>query len=311
MGSNLKSLAKSLSYLNLCFFVTTTLGMASKGIGNSEPDGSKSRRADNELEIRSEFYPTSPSPDESVAPTFIVIAQDGRTRALRYQLREQTKNVASYEGVLPGDEVQRLIARVQAAFRLHKHRKDYDRRWVYESDGFYLALKQPEGKVKEISGGLETRPQEVRALVREISELWKSLKEVPPAYAYLTARPVEKDRLRRLKREGPARLTAIESLPAALKSFLIPVVTQPINFYALTQAQYDALQRHKRPMTYKGFGYELTVISSTKEAEPQNSKAKHHDDLFFLLKQIADASNYPFHSNHCCRGNGICWNWEI
>jgi hypothetical protein len=217
-------------------------------------------------EIRLEFYPTGPY-DDSVVPIFMVIGQDGRAHALRYGLRDPTKNVAAYEGVLPEAEVQRLFARVNGAFRLPKHRKDYDRRLVYESDGFYLAVSSHNAKVKEMFGAVETRPEEVRALVTEMSDLWKRLSEVPPAYAYLTSRSVEKDRLRRLKREGPSRLTSIESLPAFLQSLLISVVTQPRNFYPLTQEQYNQIQTYKRPMTYRGAGYELTIILAAKETK--------------------------------------------
>jgi hypothetical protein len=268
-----KSTDKFLRNLSLLSIMTiTVLGSVSSGIGKVGPDGKRGLRTLSDVEIRCEFYPTGPYYDDSVAPTFIVIAQDGRTRALQYQLRDQTKNVSSYEGVLPSDDVQRLFARVEAGFRLPKHRKDYDRRLIYESDGFYLALKQRKAKIKEMSGGLETKPEEVRALVREMSELWKKLKEVKPAYAYLTARPVEKDRLRRLKREGPSRMTAIESLPAGIQSLLIRVVTQPLDFYPLIQPQHDQIKTYKQPVTYKGTGYELSLFQSAKESEAQHPR---------------------------------------
>jgi hypothetical protein len=261
----LKLAAKFLRDGSLFFLAAITiLSTTSGGVRNSEPDRDRSLRTDDELEIRCEFYPTRPYPDESVVPTFIVIAQDGHARALRYQLHDQTKNIASYEGVLPSDDVRRLFARVRTAFRLPKYRKDYDRKLVYETDGFYLALKHRKAKATEMSGGLETKPDDVRALVRELSEVWKRLKEAPPAFAYLTAHPVEKGRLMRLKREAPAQLTRIESLPEVLKSFLIPVVTQPLDFYALTQAQYEEINRHKLLMIYKGIGHELTVFSSSR-----------------------------------------------
>lgn len=268
MELKLKSTAKFLRDGSLFFLAAITILSTTSGVvGNSEPDRDRSLRTDSELEIRCEFYPTRPYPDESVVPTFIVIAQDGRARALQYQLRDQTKNIASYEGVLPSNDIRRLFARVRAALRLPKHRKDFDRRLVYESDGFYLALKHQKVSVKEMSGGLETRPEEIRALVREISELWKRLKEVPPAYAYLTSSPIDTDRLRRLRHEYKVHLTPIESLPATLQALLIPIVTQPRNFYPLTRSQYDQYQTYHHPLIYKGFGYEPLLILSAKDSE--------------------------------------------
>lgn len=212
----------SISFALLCIGITSLAtagredGTRSAGI----PIPGAKQRNPTDVEIRFEFYPTGPY-DDSVAPLFMILGQDGRARALRYHLRDQTKNVASYEGMLLQAEVHRLFARVREVFRLPKHRKDYDRRLIYESDGFYLALKQQAGRVKEMSGGLETRPDEVRSLITDMRELWKQLKEVPPGHAYITSRPVEKDRLRRLKHEGPSRLTSIESLRATLQSLLI------------------------------------------------------------------------------------------
>jgi hypothetical protein len=237
------------------------------------------QRNPTDVEIRFEFYPGwTPNMDDSTAPFFIAVGRDGRARALRYELRYQTKPVATYEGMLPEPEVQRLFARISAAFRLPKHRKDYDRHKVYEGDGFYLAIKSNSGKVKEMSGGDGPRPDEVRELIRDMRELWKQLMEVPSAYAYITSRPVENDRLRRLKGQRPSRLTPIESLPATLQSLLIPVVTQPLNFYPLTQEQYDQIQSYKRPMTYNGAGYELTLILAAKEIEAQKIKVNQLED---------------------------------
>jgi hypothetical protein len=259
-------LLTKVSILSIITMIATATVFA--GIGKVEPEGKKGLQTPSNVEIRYEFYPTGPY-DDSVVPIFMVIGQDGRARALRYQLRDQTKNIASYEGLLPRDDVQRLFARVGAAFRLPKRRKDYDGRLIYESDGFYLAIKQLRANVKEMSGGLEARPEEVRALVREMSELWKRLREVPPAYAYLKARPIEKDRLKLLKSKYKIDLTPIESLPTAQQSLLIPVVTQPLNFHPLTQQQYNQLKAGKLAVTYKGKGYELSLFPSAKEAEPQ------------------------------------------
>jgi hypothetical protein len=275
MEAKPKSTSKFLIDVSLFFLVTIAiLGTASGEIGKVEPDGKKGLQTPSDVEIRFAFSSISPNMDDSSAPLFIAIGRDGRARAVRYQLRYQTKPVASHEGLLPEAEVQRLFARVRIAFRLPKHRKDYDRKLIYESDSFYLGVRSDNGKVREMFGDVETRPEEVRALMTEMTELWKRLSEVPPSYAYLTTRPVEKDRLRRLKREDPFRLTPIESLPAALQSLFISVVTQPLNFYPLTQTQYDEIQTYKRPFTYKGAGYELTLILSSKEAEPQNKGVK-------------------------------------
>jgi hypothetical protein len=220
-----------------------------------------------DIEIRFDFYPTGPVVDLSqFSPVFMVIKQNGNAHALRYQLLFQAKNVGAYEGVLQEAEVQRLFARVRVAFSLPKYRKDYDRGLVYESDGFYLALWSHNGKVKEMFGSVETRPDEVRALVAEMSDWWKKLSEVPPAYAYLTSRAIEKDRLKLLRSKYRVGPTAIESLPAALQAFLIPAVTQPLNFYPLTQAQYNQLKAGKLAMLYKGAGYELSLFRSMNEA---------------------------------------------
>jgi hypothetical protein len=219
-----------------------------------------------DVEIRFEFYPTT-AYDDSVAPTFMVVGQDGHAQALRFQLRDQSRNIASYEGVLPRPEVQRLFARVSAAIRLPKYRQDYDPKLIYESDSFYLALKQQASRVEEISGGLETRPDEVRSLITDIREVWKQLQEVQPAYAYLSSRPIDKDRLRLLKRKKDY-LTPITSLPVSLQLLLIPAVRQPRNFYPLTQEQYDQLKARKLSVVYKGLGYELILIPSSKETKP-------------------------------------------
>lgn len=237
--------------------------------GNQATSGALRNLAD--VEIRFEFYPgNTPNFDDSTVPFFIAIGRDGRARALRYMLRFQTNMcpVKAYEGSLPESEVQSLFAQVEAAFRLPRHRAGYDRRLIYESDSFYLALKREAARVKEMSGGLETRPDEVRALSAHMREIWKQLKEVPPPYAYLTSRPIEKERLKRLGHEYKVKLTPIESLPVALQALLIPVVTGPRNFYPLTKAQYELFQTYQRPLIYKGTGYEPWVILTAKEAEP-------------------------------------------
>jgi hypothetical protein len=255
--------------VSLVFIATTTvLGTVSGGIGKLEPDRNRNLQSDKDLEIRFEFYPTGPY-DDSVVPLFMVIGLDGDARALRYQLRDRTRNVAAYEGRLPEAEAQRLFARVRAAFRLPRHRKDYERKLIYESDGFYLALKQHRARIKEMSGSLETRPEEVRALVKEMSELWKRLSHVQAAFAYLTVSPIEKDRLRQLSNKYKVTPSRIESLPGPIQSLLIPVVTESRNFYPLTEAQYDQLQPYLRPMTYKGSGYEPMLLRSTKEGLQQ------------------------------------------
>lgn len=222
-----------------------------------------------DVEIRFEFYAGwTPNVDDSSAPSFIVIGRDGRAKALRYELRYQTKPVASYEGVLPEAEVQRLFARVGAAFRLPKYRKDYDRRLIYEDDFFYLAVKSESGKVKQMSGGDAPRPDEVRALITDMRQLWRLLPEVPPAYAYLTGRPIEKYRLKLLRSKYRVEPTPVVSLPSDLQALLIPVVTQSRNFYPLTQAQYERYQKYHRPLIYKGIGYEPMLILSSNEVNP-------------------------------------------
>lgn len=243
-------------------------GTASAGIDKYEPEGKQKPRTTDDVEIRFEFSPFGPFADLSeYYSVFMVINQNGNARALRYGLRFQAKNVAAYQGVLPEAEVQRLFARVRAAFRLPRYRKDHKPYLVYEDNGFYLAVKSNTGKVKEMSGGDGPRPDEVRALLAEMNQLWKKLIEVQPAYAYLTSRPIEKERLRRLRREYKVYPTPIEFLPAALQALLISVVTQPRNFYPMNQAQYDQYQRYHRPLTYKGAGYEPEVILAENELE--------------------------------------------
>jgi len=246
------------------FMITMTgLATATDGVTRFHADGQSGLQAGDEIEIRLEFTSLDPSVDS--ASLFIAISRDGRVSAVRYQFRDRATNAAAYEGLLPEAEVQRLFARVRSAFRLPKHRRDYDPKLAYESDGFYLAIKSNQGKYREMSGGLETRPDDVRALVMEMTELWKRLNEVPPAYAYLTSRPVEQDRLRLLKSKYKIDLTPIESLSADLQSLLIPVVTQPLNFYPLTQEQYNQLKSGKLAVTFKNRGYELTMFLSAKE----------------------------------------------
>jgi hypothetical protein len=253
-----KSISKFFMNLSLVFMVTiSVLVTVSGGIGRFEPNRDKGLRTEREVEIRLAFSSISPNMDDSVAPIFMVIGKDGRTWALRYL----------YEGVLPEAEVQRLFARVRAAFRSPEHRKDYDRKLIYESDSFYLGARSDNGKVKEMFGSLETRPEEVRTLITEMTEVWRRLNEVPPAFAYLTSRPIEKDRLRLLKSKYKVDLLPIESLPAALQPLLMPVVTQSLNFYPLTQPQYNQLKAGKLAITFKGKGYELSLFPSAKEAE--------------------------------------------
>jgi len=248
------------------FLITMTgLATATDGVTKFKADGQSGLQARDEIEVRLEFTSLGPGVDDSSAPLFIAISRDGRVRAVRYHFRDRATNAAAYEGVLPEAEVQRFFARVRSAFRLPKHRRDYDPKLAYESDGFYLAIKSNQGKYREMSGELETRPDDVRALVMEMTELWKRLNEVPPAYAYLTSRPIEQDRLRLLKSKYKINLTPIESLSADLQSLLIPVVTQPLNFYPLTQEQYNQLKSAKLAVTFKNRGYELTMFLSAKD----------------------------------------------
>lgn len=118
-------------------------------------------------------------------------------------------------------------------------------------------------------GSVETRPEEVRALVADMSKLWRKLSEVSPAYAYLTYRPIENDRLKLLRTKYKVYPPPIESLPSALQSLLIPLVTQPRNLSPLTQAQYEQLKAGKLAVTYKTKGYELSLFWSAKEDQPQ------------------------------------------
>lgn len=218
------------------------------------------------VELRFEFYPTQPRL-EPVAPIFMTIERYGGAHALRFSQFDSNRRVAAYEGTLPTADVERWFARVQAAFRLSKHRKDYSPKVVYETDSFYLALKDRTGNLREMSGGLETRPEEIHALVMELSGLWKNLREVPPAYAYLASRPMEDDRLRSLRTEYKINPTPIGSLSSELRSLLIPIVTQPHNYYPLSEAQYQQLQTIKHVLTYAGKGYELRVFVASKESQ--------------------------------------------
>jgi len=228
-------------------------------------------RKPTEVEVRFEFNPRGPFADlTEYYSVFMVIKQNGDVRALRYGLHFQARNVAAYEGVLPEAEIKRLFDRVSAAFSGAKYRKDYQRHLVYEDNGFYLAIKSDTGKIKEMFGGDGPRPDELRALLAEMGEWWKKLSEVPPAYAYLTRNPIEKDRLKLLRQKYKVNLTPIESLPADLQALLIPVVTQPLSFYPLTQPQYEQLKTGMLAMTYKGKGYELTLIPSAKETKLNN-----------------------------------------
>jgi hypothetical protein len=240
---------------------------ASGTIGQVKPAVKKGAQSD-DVEIRFAFSSITPDFDDSFAPIFMVIAKDGRAHALRYGLRYQTKNVAAYEGALPAPEVEKLFAAVRAAFHLPKHRGDYDRGLAYESDSFYLAVTSHNNKTKEMFGSLETRPEQVRALVGDITKLWRRLREVPPAYAYLMSRPIEKDRLKLLRTKYKVFPTPIESLPVQLQLLLIPVVTQPLYFHPLTETQYKEYQPFHRPFTYKGAGYEPMLTLSAKQAEP-------------------------------------------
>lgn len=222
-----------------------------------------------DVEIRLAFNSLDPNFDDSTAPLFIAISRNGQARAVRYQLRYHANSIAAYEGMLSEEETERWFARVGSAFHLPKHRADYDRGLVYESDGFYLSVLSRNDKAKEMFGSLETRPEEIRALVPEMSKLWRRLSEVQPAYAYLTYRPIEKDRLKLLRTKYKVDPTPIESLPSALQSLLISVVTQPRNLSPLTPAQYEQLNAGKLAVTYKTKGYELLLFLSAKEAQPQ------------------------------------------
>jgi hypothetical protein len=226
----------------------------------------ENRKKNDGVELRFEFYPTQPRV-ERVSPIFMTVERYGGAHALRYSLSDPNRNVAAYEGTLPVAEVVQLLARVQVAFRLPKHRRDYDPKIVYETDSFYLALKDRTGELREMSGGLETRPEEIGVLINELIGLWKPLREVLPAYAYLASRPMEDDRLRSLRSEHKVNPTRIESLSSDLQSLLIPIVTQPHNYYPLTEAQYQQLQTVMRVLTYKRKGYELRVFLSTKESQ--------------------------------------------
>ncbi len=229
----------------------------------------KAPQAAEDIEIRFGFNPRGPTTDLSeLGSQFIVINGDGSVHALRYELFDQRKNVASYEGLLPEAEVQRLRARVYELFRLPKHRRDYDSRLIYESDGFYLALKLHSPKVKEMFGGVETRPNEVRAFVAEMKEIWKGLAEVPPAYAYLTSKPIESDRLKLIRREAGIRLIPVESLPSELRRIVVRAITEPFNLYPLSRAQGYELFPYGGVVVYKNAGYEVSLFLSEKETKP-------------------------------------------
>lgn len=209
MKSSIRSTNKSVYTVTvLTILMVIVAGATSAGSAWLEPDGKKKPPTAADVEIRFKYSPKGPFADlTEYYSVFMVINHDGNARALRYGLRYQAKNVAAYEGRFSKAEAQRLFARIRAAFRLPKYRNDDARHLIYEDNSFYLAIKSDSGKVKEMSGGDGPRPDEVQVLLAEMSEWWKKLSEVPPAYAYVTSLPIEKDRLRALRRQGPSRLT--------------------------------------------------------------------------------------------------------
>jgi hypothetical protein len=226
------------------------------------PKGIQTRESP--IEIRLDFRPfTDPT------STFLTLRGDGQAQALRYSPYQMTVGSFS-QGTLPQQEVTRLVAKTrEPAFREALQRKDYSGAGLSRGDQFYLSLEAQGGEAREAFGFVPDAPEAVRAFIADLLALAKRLEPAILAEAYLTSRPIEPERLTRLRSAGKVRLVPVSEFPVDLQPIITRAIRRSRDFHALSRAQYEQLlkwssQGHDLFVLDGDLGYQQSLYQSRK-----------------------------------------------
>jgi hypothetical protein len=191
--------------------------------------------------------------EEPADDVSLTLKGDGKARAFRYDYHALTVTGA-FEGHLATPEVERFTSQAEEVFREIDAAEPADKNIITEGDLFQLSIERRDGTSRAAGGKVADVPARARERIRELSTLWKQLKEVQRAEAYVEANAIEKERLALLLREGKLRFTALEEFPPLLQPALRDAISPPFTFRPLTRSQYSQLE------TYKSYG-EVYVVA--------------------------------------------------
>lgn len=212
----------------------------------------------NGAEIYFGFDPTDPTRNVIENSLVLVVRNGGRAEAVFYD-RDRSEVVGTYKGILTKAHVTRLTARIHEAI-VEANDRQVDETIVRESDLFYLSLRFENG-TREVAGGkVEDMPEDVRRLVRDLNLLWRRFKETARAFAYLKAKPIDKEDFESLKKKSNVQFAPVEDFPFELRKKATESIAHPGEFYPLTRAQHDELGKRRRLVIYNGSAYFLNLF---------------------------------------------------
>lgn len=282
VARNCISLQRIKKFLVLAAFVCLTITIFSK----SAYANNESFFNDN-VEIRFGFFPSifTEKLGESTEPMFLVIRRNGEAKVVNYGLYFRSDNIVVHAGKLPPKYVTELMLKARRVIADTSRSRRYEG-GPQDEAVFYLSVvpfnKRPIQQPSTEYLGLLEQPDNVLALVAELRMLWKKLKKLKPAYAYLRLETTGKVLPAYVKTDP--RFKPIRIFPRKIQTILINAITNPFEFYPLSQPQGVLLSKfatlpYEIFVNYKSFGYRLTLYlpSSVPHPVPKGPpKNEHH-----------------------------------
>lgn len=246
--------------------------------------------------------------DVSTEPMFLVVKRNGEAKVVNYGVNFWSDNILVHQGNLPKDYVAGLISKARRAITEASRSRRYEG-GPQDEPVFYLSLEpSQEQRTIEYLGLLE-QPDNVRALVSELRVLWKRLRKVEPAYAYVRRESIGKESPDYIKRDS--RFKSVRNFPHNLRPILINAIREPLNFYALDRSQVAELSkfissRSLLYVTYNGYGFGLTLFLP-KTYLHQSQKGSSSEDTIhpcqktIFLSCARSRIRYKHSRNRLCR----------
>lgn len=224
-------------FLTIIFLTPATIGIDRTALASDSNSKNKS------IEIKFDFYPSALNTGDKSEPVFVTIRGDGKAQAVRYGLYSGDA-VKVYEGILSKTDLAALRAKAIAAIPIASRHRRYDT-GHQDEETFYLAVATRNSSSSMLSSieywGMLGLPSEISSLVDELRSLWKRLKEVRPAYGYLRSVPIKKEDLEYLRQNSTPNFKLIKELPRRLRPTVITAIRNPLNFFAINQAEANIL----------------------------------------------------------------------
>lgn len=271
---------------------------------------------DSNIEIRFEYSPsaltTDPKDTESV---FLTIRGDGRAEALRYGAYQPTI-ITVYRGVLPRADVEKIVAKVQGVISESARHRRYAS-GVQDTDVFHLSIlpcndlitKQQVidyWAVIESSGG-------ARIVIEQLRELWKRLKEINPAYAYVRSEPIENEAFRKLGRDP--QFISIQKFPRKLRPIILKALKRPLSFNSISKKQFNQLLAFTSTQYFTvvdgNSGFSLTLHLSLRHSRKPLQERLRNDTSTYASKEILFVSSPYSGQHHGSTRNRNCRRWHI